>query len=136
MLLIIAACVMFALTGETREPTAPGALSASTYPKLILACIVALSCALLVRSRAAGNETDAPSVQALPVIALTAGYILLLESVGFFLLTPVFLFILPLLAGYREYTRIGAGSALVTAGLYGVFARVLSVPLPPGLLGD
>ena len=136
LLLIAAACVMFALTGETRDPVAPGALSASTYPKLILACIVAISCALLVRSRAAGNGTDAPSLQALPVIALTAGYILLLEAIGFFLLTPAFLFILPLLAGYRDYARIAAGSVLVTAGLYGVFARVLTVPLPPGLLGE
>jgi len=63
-------------------------------------------------------------------------YIALLETIGFFILTPIFLFILPLLAGFRRYVLISVSVVVVTAILYGVFAWLLNIPLPAGLFGD
>ena len=77
------------------EPYSSGALAASTYPRLILASIIALSCLLIIRPVSGEPGTSGISMQGLVVILLVAGYILLIEPVGFFVLTPVFLFFLP-----------------------------------------
>ena len=76
------------------------------------------------------------STKGLAVIGLVAGYILLIESLGFFVLTPVFLFAVPLVIGYRQHVTNAASAVLVTAALYAVFVLVLNIPLPAGLLGD
>jgi putative tricarboxylic transport membrane protein len=63
-------------------------------------------------------------------------YIALLEKIGFFILTPLFLFVLPYMVGFRRYRLITMSVIVVTAALYGVFVEVLNIPLPQGLLGD
>ena len=82
------------------------------------------------------QENSSISVKGLAVIMLAACYILLIESLGFFVLTPVFLFLIPLVVGYRHHVANATSAVLVTAALYGVFALVLNIPLPAGLLGD
>jgi hypothetical protein len=63
-------------------------------------------------------------------------YIGLIEIVGFFVLTPVFLILLPVMAGFRRYGMIITSAAVVTAIFYGIFVGVLNIPLPAGILGD
>jgi len=136
LVLIVLASILFALIGGMEEPYSPGALSASTYPRLILACIIALSCVLIIRPVSGEKGTTTISMKGLTVILLSAGYILLIESLGFFVLTPLFLFVVPLVIGYRHHVATAASAVLVTAGLYAVFVLVLGIPLPAGLLGD
>ena len=136
LVLIGLAAIMFAITGSMEEPRAPGALAASTYPKLVLGCIIIISCILILRPGSDIGEKAHISLKGLPVIILTALYISLIEKTGFFVLTPVFLFALPLLAGYRNYVTIIVSVLVVTASLYGVFVEVLSIPLPTGVFGD
>jgi len=136
LVLIVLASIFYALIGGVEEPYSPGALAASTYPRLILACIIALSCLLIIRPAPGDQKISFISAKGLAVILLAAGYILLIESLGFFVLTPVFLFLVPLVAGYRHPVANAASAVLVTAGLYAVFVLVLNIPLPAGLLGD
>ena len=136
LVLIVLASIFYTLIGGMEEPYSPGALAASTYPRLILACIIVLSCMLIIRPVAGEQGTTIISVKGLAVILLAAGYIFLIETLGFFLLTPVFLFVVPLVVGYRTHVANTASAVLVTAGLYVVFVQLLSIPLPAGLLGD
>jgi hypothetical protein len=139
LVLIVLASIFYALIGGLEEPYSSGALSASTYPRFILACIIALSGLLIIRpvhDVQDAQETSFISGRGLAVILLVAGYILLIESLGFFLLTPVFLFVVPLVVGYRNHVANATSAVLVTAALYAVFVLVLNIPLPAGLLGD
>lgn len=142
LVLIVLASIFYALIGGVEEPYSPGTLAASTYPRLILVCIIALSCVLIIRPVSPVSDLDdlqesnTISFKGLAAILLTAGYIFLVESLGFFVLTPVFLFLVPLVVGYRNHFANAASAVLVTAALYGVFVMVLNIPLPAGLLGD
>ena len=136
LVLIVLASIFYSLIGGMDEPYSPGAMSASTYPRLILACIIVLSCVLIMRPVSGEQGTTMVSMKGLAVILLSAGYIFLIEAVGFFVLTPVFLFLVPLVIGYRQPAVNAASAVLVTAGLYAVFVLVLNIPLPAGLLGD
>ena len=136
LVLIVLASIFYALIGGMDEPYSPGALAASTYPRLVLACIIALSCLMIIRPASSEQASNIVSMKGLAVILLAAGYIFLIEPVGFFVLTPLFLFLVPVVAGYRHFVAIAASAVLVTAGLYVVFILVLSIPLPAGLLGD
>ena len=135
LVLIVVASIFYTLIGGMEEPYSPGALAASTYPRLILACIIALSCMLIIRPVSDDQHTTIIPWKGLAVILLAAGYIFLIERVGFFVLTPVFLLLVPLVIGYRHYVATAASAVLVTAGLYAVFVLVLNIPLPAGLLG-
>ncbi|MDG2374712.1 MAG: tripartite tricarboxylate transporter TctB family protein [Woeseiaceae bacterium] len=136
LVLIVLASIFYALIGDMEEPYSPGALAASTYPRLILACIIGLSCMLIIQPVSSEQQTTIIPWKGLAVILLAAGYIFLIERVGFFVLTPVFLLLVPLVVGYRHYVATAASAILVTAGLYAVFVLVLNIPLPAGLLGD
>ena len=136
LVMIVLASIFYALISGLEAPYSPGALSASTYPRLILGCIIVLSCLLIVRPVSGEETTGTLSMKGLAVILLSAGYIFLIELLGFFVLTPVFLFLVPLMVGYRQFVASAASAVLVTAALYAVFVLILNIPLPAGLLGD
>ena len=136
LILIIMASIMYYLISGMEEPYSTGALAASTYPRLILGCIILTSCLLIFKTRNSAEGNNQISFKGLPVIILVAIYISFLEYIGFFLLTPVILFILPLLAGFRRYGLTSISVIIVTFALYGVFVEVLNIPLPVGILGD
>jgi putative tricarboxylic transport membrane protein len=139
LVLIVLASIFYALIGGMEEPYSSGALSASTYPRLILACIMALSGILIIRPVHEAGELQGGGLisrNGLVVILLVAGYIFLVEALGFFVLTPILLFAIPLVVGFRNHAANAASAVLVTAALYAVFVLVLNIPLPAGLLGD
>ena len=136
VVVIAAAVFMFVLTGTVAPPEAPGALAASTYPKFILVCVILLSCLVIIKPLSGESPVGQLKLRGVPIVVLCIAYIALIEPVGFFITTPVFLFALPVLAGFRDH-KLNAISALVlTALVYGVFVKTLSIPLPAGLLGD
>jgi putative tricarboxylic transport membrane protein len=136
LVVIVLATIFYSMIGGMDEPYSSGALAASTYPRLILACIIVLSCLLIIRPVSGEPPINSISMRGLAVILLVAGYVFVIESVGFFVLTPVFLFIVPLVVGYRHHVANAACAVLVTVALYVVFILVLNIPLPAGLLGD
>jgi putative tricarboxylic transport membrane protein len=137
MVTIVISMVMFYLIGGMEEPYSPGALSASTYPRIILGCIIFVSLLLMFRPvRPSVPDDDNKSNRGIVVIVFMVIYIALLEKVGFFLLTPVVLLTIPLIAGLKRYRLILFSVVVVMLGLYGVFVEVLNIPLPQGILGD
>ena len=135
LVLIGASVVMYALTGTMEEPTAPGAISASTFPLLTLLGITLICCFIILRP-IQDDVKNLSSWKGLSVIILTAVYIALIEPLDFFVITPLFLLAQPLLENFRRYRLLGISVVLITASVYALFVYVLAIPLPAGILGD
>lgn len=133
-LLICLAVMAYGLLGGTEEVYEPGEIKASTYPRLILVGLM-IACALQIVRGSAGRVSHATfALKGLISIGLVAVYIVLLDPVGYYVLTPVVLVALPVLSGFRDYKTIAVSTTLVTVALYIVFGMILGIPLPAGLL--
>ncbi|MGK0298856.1 MAG: putative tricarboxylic transport membrane protein [Gammaproteobacteria bacterium] len=136
VIVITISAILYLLIGGMDEAYSPGAMAASSYPRLILVCTILVSGLLILRPAPTVEEKKSTSNQGFYTIVLMVIYIALLEKIGFFILTPLFLFVLPYMVGFRRYRLIFLSVIVVTAALYGVFVEVLNIPLPQGLLGD
>jgi hypothetical protein len=136
ILIALLAAIFFVVIGGKADPASAGSISASTYPRILLTAIIVISIYLAFKpSNHNGNKAKV-SAPGIASIVLMAGYIFLMERIGFFILTPILLTLLPLLAGFRAYRWILTSVVLVTLTLYGVFVGALNIPLPPGVFGD
>lgn len=135
LILIVASALLFWMIGGMEEVHSSGEISASTYPRIVLACLIVFCALLMLKPSRGSHEQGQFNLKGVLVMLVVAGYIALLDLVGYFLLTPLVLVLLPLLAGYRRYDLIALGAVIVTAALYGVFILVLNIPLPTGFLG-
>lgn len=84
LMMIIIAMVMYALIGGMDEPYSPGAMSASTYPRVVLASIIFVSTLLIIRPANTSKTQNAKSCRGIVVIIIMIAYISLLETIGFF----------------------------------------------------
>lgn len=134
MLLITISVLLYSLIGGVEEVNGAGELMASTYPRVLLICMIVFSVIQFLNPNRAAHDKASFSLKGLAVIFIIAAYIFLLDIVGYFLLTPLMLFALPLLAGFRRYDLIILSVVLITISLYGVFKLVLNIPLPAGFL--
>ena len=136
VILIASSAVFYSMLGGMDPATSEGEIAASTYPRLLLIGVI-ISCGLHILSR---NNEPNPVAQ-FPiaggvVIGLIGSYIYLVDIIGYFLLTPVLLFALPVIAGFKNYKAITFSVLFITFTLYGVFDLVLNIPLPNGFLGE
>lgn len=87
----------------------------------------------------ASSEVSRPSPgnarAAITVVAALAFYALALERLGFLMCTAVFLAAQLAVLGRKSLVASVAWSAAITAGSYLVFAKLLKITLPAGLLG-
>jgi hypothetical protein len=65
---------------------------------------------------------------------LTGGYAALVSYVGFLVTTFLYLALFGLVAGERRWVRLIAFAVTVPIAIYLIFATILNVPLPPGIL--
>ena len=123
-----------------------GGIAASPlfFPRLTAALIGLLGAALLVRGHTrARSLTDGEgfpfvSGQALRVAgsaAILVVYAVLLEPVGYLLLTPLALVALCVFLGFRQWMVIIATALIFSALVYFGFRYGMKILLPEGLLG-
>ena len=136
LLLMLISALLYGLLGQLNEVDAPGQLAASTYPRLLLIGLMLCTGVLILRHGTQGAKRARFPLKGVLVIAAIGLYIGLLERFGYFVLTPLLLTGLPLVAGFRRYGLILLSAALVTLSLYAVFVLVLEIPLPAGLIGS
>lgn len=129
VVLICVSAVAFIMIGGGEPVDDAGALNTATYPRVLLALLMAF-CAAHVVSKKSGQVKSSFSYKEFVIIAVVLLYILLLSHVGYFILTPLILLLLPIFYGYRNYVAIVLSAVLVMAFLYTIFALVLKVPLP------
>jgi putative tricarboxylic transport membrane protein len=115
------------------KTSVPGGISPAAFPRIILVALIV--CALLQIFRGKDDTARFPSPgRTLSGIALVGLYIGLIDLVGYFILTPIFLMSFPLLLGYRRWRWIIALALGCTLLFYLVFNLLLGVPLPAGFL--
>lgn len=151
---------LFVLTGRFDYDKTAGSLGPDAWPRLILALGAAVSLFEVVRialfggrdaqaeEPAAAPDTalaveDIPDdephqgvaklAHAAPALAWLVAYILVLDTLGFFLATLVFLLGFAAIAGYRRPVPLVLVSLGLTVGFMVMFMRVIYVSLPIGI---
>jgi len=69
-------------------------------------------------------------------LLFAAAYICLMFTVGFAITTPLFLFIIPMVLGYRKIKVVVPFSIITTAVLYYSFTYIFLLDLPDGMIGN
>jgi putative tricarboxylic transport membrane protein len=122
------------------------------FPRVLGSCMFAGGLYVAIRAlrrsaqqvgvalEAEGDEDEpdisASTVRAVTVMALTLVYGLVLNRVGYLLATPVFVAAALYVLAVRSKIALAAVSLLLTAFCYYIFAEVLKVPLPSGVLTE
>lgn len=130
---IVVSIFLFFKTGEFIDETAKVTLSPAFFPRLIIILLIICCSWLVLKSKMTAVSFPAIS-QNLIAAAFVIGYAALIEPLGYFLITPLFLFFLPLTMGYRRWLWLVFLAAGGTIFAYIVFYHILGVPLPLGIL--
>ena len=127
------------LTANLPDRNLPNTLSSSFMPWLLVSCLFGLSLLLLLQTLIKGSDESCDyrisTKEGSGVVLLAAvviGYILSLDFFGFLLATPVFLAVLMMLTGARDWKQIAVTSAAATIGIYLFFQKVFQIILPAG----
>lgn len=141
LLLVGLAVAYYRLAGEIEVGLASDLLGPQYFPKLLAVALGLSSAWLVVRSfrpAARRNEPVRAEAERLAnlwiALGLTVVYLILLPHVGFLLLTPVLLGAFIWVLGYRRWVPLVGTAVGVSVALWVVFAWLLGVRLPPGLL--
>lgn len=106
------------------------------WPRLLAVVLAALAAALMVRAGSGRSDPAPPPTMRVGlfawVLAMTAGYALVLPELGFVIATPLLLGALIWLLGLRQWRGVIGAAVGMTLVLYVVFVRALHVLLPMG----
>ena len=115
-------------------------LGPAFFPRLLAFLLALLAVGLLARSLTGRgprvSRTPMRSRLFWTVVALLVGYALLMPLVGFLYLTPLLLGAVMRILGLERWGWLVGVALGLTVFLYVLFTKALSVPLPPGLLGE
>ena len=123
---------------SARWPIPPDLGNPTWIPRGVALCLLIASLLLLFRAvsgrslRLPGRLEGADRSRVLWVAALTGGYVILLERVGFIATTAPYLFGLALVLGERRWVRLALFAVVVPVATYLLFDTALNVPLPHG----
>ena len=112
---------------------AVGLIPPTFFPRMIIVALIACCLLLLFRKQHVTVSFPAPG-GVLAGMALVIGYVLLMNRVGYLIVTPLFLFLFPTLMGYRRWISLLLFCIGGTLFSYLIFHSVLGVPLPMGFL--
>lgn len=115
-------------------------LGPAFFPGLLAMILIVLSILLILTNYKSTEQRstglfDSYSIKAYITMLGLVVYILLLNVVGFLIMTPILLFALIRFYGVKEYPKLVITSLLITVFIYIVFKILLAVPLPLGILG-
>lgn len=118
--------------GKWNEP------GAGVFP-LIISILLCMSGAFLFVTGKGRVEIDWPAIikqQWTPfrIVALTAGFILALNPLGYLVTSSLYIFLLLFwISRYRLWFSMGL-AVIIGIGSWYIFAKLLAVPLPQGIL--
>lgn len=107
-------------------------------PRLVAGCLLVAAGTLVVRALAgralplASRLEGSDLWRVFTAVILTAGYVLLVERVGFIGTTCLFLLLFGLVLGERRWPRLILFAVAVPIAVYVLFDNILNVPLPRG----
>jgi len=113
----------------------------AAFPKVIALILTVLNTILLVQAFVKREKVKQKKererilpIRTIFTAILTIAYILLVNIVGFILLTPIYIFIISSELGYRNKAISIIVALATTFTMYLVFKVVLGVPIPNGFL--
>jgi len=145
---VLAGFLVFLLGSAVRLPSRTVGmdyLKAGGFPTIVivlaLIIIIALTVLHVRQRRKEGKSVFSESkvhTKVLEVAGLVAGYLVLMNIIGFTLATLVFTFVNPLVMGYKKYKLLAIYSVVLTVLIVAVFGKFFGVPLPrgPGILRE
>ena len=112
------------------------------FPRIMATGLIVCSVALLIFNLIKKDTDQAPPLslrdhgiqRMLIIVGLVIAYYLLLEIVGYLILSPILLFVSMLVMGYRKYRNMIIVSISVTAVVFLLFWQMLTIDLPNGFL--
>ncbi|MDW0116163.1 tripartite tricarboxylate transporter TctB family protein [Sporosarcina thermotolerans] len=136
--LVLIMCVVFYMQSLNYP------VSAARLPQILIFIIAGLSLMMLIEAFKKRNEASAKSegeaengklhIKRVSIfIAMIALYILLMDIIGYFIVTPLFVFASLM---YMKATNVLTAIILAvgfTAFIYGLFSLFLHVPVPKGI---
>lgn len=141
LLLLVVSAIYYRLSDDIQVGLASDLLGPQYFPRRLAVAMALASAWLVIRSFVPGARHNRPSTAEAErlsnlwiALGLTVVYLLLLPHVGFLVLTPVLLGAFTWVLGYRKWVPLVGTAVAVTFSLWFVFASLLGVRLPPGLL--
>ena len=145
-LCIIAIVFYLCATSLTEQGYASGTpiTNAALYPRLLVAVLLVMTIAQIIneirstgleRSDDLGVLTHQRLIQIVQCTGLGIVYLILLPITGYLALTPVFVMLMLLSLGVRDFMNTIIFSFLLTFGCSLVFQGLFNVNLPRGLFG-
>jgi len=137
-ILLCAVGIYYLIEGINLPPAAIGdPLGPLVFPSILGSALIACGVYLAVRpgprtGQAAFSRGTFPQVLILFVLLLL--YSAAIPWLGYLLATVVFVFITAFLMGERSWAKGAVISVVFSVGIFFLFIRVLTIPLPLGLL--
>jgi hypothetical protein len=132
IIFIAAGVFLYTWSFRFENGEAVGLIAPTFFPRMIIGCLIACCLLLLIRKPHVAVSFPAPRA-VFAGMALVVGYVLLMDRVGYLILTPLFLFLFSTLMGYRRRMLLLLFCIGGTLSAYLVFHSVLGVPLPMGI---
>lgn len=107
---------------------------AEIFPRAVAILLIIASTANLIRTRGKGEVRFSAPVRVLGVILLVIAYAILMNFVGFFATTFLFVIALMLFLNYRKWIVILSVAVGTVVFTYIVFIKIFLIPLPTGFL--
>ncbi len=112
------------------------------FPRIMAAGLILCSIALIIFNLVKKDTEKAPPLslrdhgirRMLIIAGIVLVYYLLLETVGYLILSPLLLFFSMFVMDYRNYRNMAIISVSVTAAVFLLFWQVLVIELPLGFL--
>lgn len=104
------------------------------YPLVLLSFLMLGAAIMVARPRPTSEEEKGSAAKALGAFAACGAYVFLVEPLGYFLATALFMLAMMAMVGLRRPLTFAVAVVGVNLGLYLLFVWQLKVPVPSGLL--
>lgn len=132
--LLVLSVIVFYVSGDLPKP--PVGIGSGDYPQFIAVALFLLAITLAVQSIKNGfpkhekTADNKPFLRIIILLILIFVYVILLELIGFLVMTPLFLCGSAILYGYSKRKRLVLVSILFTGIIFFLFTNVFYIFLP------
>lgn len=139
VLLIVLGAVVYYLADQFPQVGGEGVTGPDLFPKALAILLICLSLLLLVTAMISKDPEKVlvwgkGPAKSYITVGMIVIYFVVLQLIGFFMSTPVFLFVMIRFLGQKSDVKNIAVSLGVTLIIYVVSNSLLYVPLPTGIL--
>lgn len=136
LILIIIGAIVWIYSSNFLSTSPTSDFDASFFPKMIGLSFILTGVLLFLMTYKAKGKKDREIFfhkKEVAMVMIYTLYIIILPFLGFLILTPILLTIIPIYLGSKRLIYHIISSILITFGIYFSFKYLLNVPLPNGI---